>query len=817
MGCKGSTEKQDKKRPPSQSPKSDKNATKKTEDTNTTIGVPPLSRPSNAKEPVNEATQTESKDPDFGLGFDPKIRRHSGHLNSTHHSDLRTDISIYSSISTSPKKPRAKRVGHNATAVQNGVDRDMVKNGHHHHQIHNATQSNGMTSHHHGLHSATDSTGNTFTDGQHDDVDHFLHDEEEDDDLFDQDEIQSVNEGDTNLDHTMMDDLGQTVTIFHANIEPEVLAGLFAGGAELLAHKQGNKAGGRKSQGSRGSSPQSGWNGVNDSFATAMSSAMKSKRSREAVTADEGNDSHGDDEEDSSFETVSVASEREEDDLADTNGMQREDSLKSPHTLEMGGAKNQSSAKFRIIRKQKSTANFGTPNPHARVGSTISQGNFGDGDAARMKNQDIETSVEPSSAAGRIINRRLHQIGSFDLAQLRKGATYLSKNMNEKPTLHMYDPQKDPLLATDEYEKAARRRADQLSTCSDEIVSNHTTTSNGASPTQRNQFNSSSANLLSNGSTNQRDYGLGKSSCIGLDFSDVPSSWDLLKSIPDAVEKLNSGGVLFRYQVKRYKELTLSERIEMATFINLSQYADEDAENDQPILDFVNNTFTNPEEDLTEMLVICARLVLIVPNVTSKDLNVDVITSNDYQKLLAASDEVMEKTDRPRTFRKTKTVVKFIFSFRVQMSGSERADEDELAKHVHHHDATPTRLIILERTRKNPGRDSTLKSKACTLYYDIPPEGWICSAGPEDSRNKRLLQAPSGGGVLQSHTSIIIKSSVPSALMAVMDRIGASVGNDCLRATPQERVFLTKRKQEAWEVMLKGGDFPDHPKVPWKL
>eukprot|EP00743_Colponemidia_sp_Colp-15_P014755 GILK01017561.1.p1 GENE.GILK01017561.1~~GILK01017561.1.p1 ORF type:complete len:294 (+),score=34.75 GILK01017561.1:117-884(+) len=255
----------------------------------------------------------------------------------------------------------------------------------------------------------------------------------------------------------------------------------------------------------------------------------------------------------------------------------------------------------------------------------------------------------------------------------------------------------------------------------------------------------------------------------------------------------------------------------MATFINLSQYADEDAENDQPILDFVNNSFTSPEEDLTEMLVICARLVLIVPNITSKETNVDVITSNEYQKLLAASDEVMEKPDRPRTFRKTKTVVKFIFSFRVQMSGSERADEDELARHVHHHDAKPNRLIILERTRKNRGRDSTLKSKACTLYYDLPPEGWDCGLGADDPKNKKLLKTPSGGGVMQSHTSIIIKSAVPSALMAVMHKIGASVGNDALRVTPQERAFLTKKKMEQWDQMVSGGDFPEHPKVQWKI
>ena len=384
----------------------------------------------------------------------------------------------------------------------------------------------------------------------------------------------------------------------------------------------------------------------------------------------------------------------------------------------------------------------------------------------------------------------------------------LAANPKVSPVAVAYKPTSDPRLATGEYETIALKATQD----DPQLLSSSATAASAPPPAAFGNFNvSMNAAMIAAQLQASKDYGKGRSSA--LPPMDISSSWDLLKSIPNAIETLNAGGVLYRFQQKSWSELTLSERIEMGSFINLSQFKDEDVENDQPVIDFVNNKFASPAHDLSKATVICARVLVLLPKVKSKDLNIDVICSKDYQTALLASGEKLEETDRERTTRKYRSIG-LGMSIRVQMSGSERADEEELARHVHHHDCRPDRLIIMERTKKNRSVDSTMKSKAFTMLYDIPPAGWTHGKPPSMGALAASSSQQLGGGVLQSITNVTIRTSLPRGMGFVMDKAGSSLSADCAKTVPSERVFLVKKKEEGWALMAHGGDFPQFP-LPW--
>eukprot|EP00744_Colponema_vietnamica_P003902 GILI01005916.1.p1 GENE.GILI01005916.1~~GILI01005916.1.p1 ORF type:complete len:922 (+),score=184.96 GILI01005916.1:312-2768(+) len=374
-------------------------------------------------------------------------------------------------------------------------------------------------------------------------------------------------------------------------------------------------------------------------------------------------------------------------------------------------------------------------------------------------------------------------------------------------------------------------------------------------------------------------------------------TWDLIHSIPEAVSKINNGDILYRFCAKKYKDLTLEERVEVASMINVTGFKDELAENDQPILDFVHNknsigrkdskaTATSddssdsgevatvssplvPKEhvDIGDLLVVMVRLVGILPRVNSREVNVDCVMTPEYQKNMAAPDEVFEPIDRYRTYRKNKHIIPFVFSFRFQMTGSEVVDEDALAEHAMHHDAKPTRIVVMERTKKNRGADSTIKSKAFNIYYDIPPRGISSITGkplaPEllQQQNKELSEASerlggqspedipsqtsakakkkkhSGGkhqsqgqhgnplqnssttahqmipekpgGILCVHTAVIIRTSMPKVLSGMVEALGNKMGKQATGQIFKVRQFLLEKKLGGWPEMESGGDNPD--------
>eukprot|EP00658_Telonema_sp_P-2_P017493 TRINITY_DN16800_c0_g3_i1.p2 TRINITY_DN16800_c0_g3~~TRINITY_DN16800_c0_g3_i1.p2 ORF type:complete len:176 (+),score=26.15 TRINITY_DN16800_c0_g3_i1:365-892(+) len=151
---------------------------------------------------------------------------------------------------------------------------------------------------------------------------------------------------------------------------------------------------------------------------------------------------------------------------------------------------------------------------------------------------------------------------------------------------------------------------------------------------------------------------------ISVDTSALPSlveadvedpTWDLLQSIPNAVDILNEGDILFKFRACACSDLTLEDRKELATFVNLSQFQDEAKENCCPPIDAFN------EPSLEGLTLIMVRMLSVYPHVSSKECNVDVVTSVDYQKSLVVGKETFETVHRARTFRKNKTVIPLVY------------------------------------------------------------------------------------------------------------------------------------------------------------
>ena len=381
------------------------------------------------------------------------------------------------------------------------------------------------------------------------------------------------------------------------------------------------------------------------------------------------------------------------------------------------------------------------------------------------------------------------------------------------------------------------------------------------------------------------------SASFGELAANATSTWDLLHSVPDGVAKVASGDLLYRFCARRVRDLSLEDRAEVASLVNMSGFGDELKENDQPILDFLLNKHhggggvddedgedggekggkekqkkkkQNKQQqqitDVSDLLVVVVRLVGLLPFVTSRDVNVDCVTSKAYQRAMAAPDETLESIDRFRTYRKIKNVIPFVFTFKFQMTGSEVADEETLAEHAHHHNAIPTRIVLMERTRKtaDAAADGTIKSKAWNIYYDIPPRGISAITGgplsPEaaawqeeqyrrqspaeraraatrdalllrihnhslnkdnvdsggagerhqevdqqqQQRQKRGEKGPSAG-MLVDHTVIIVRGSIPAAVAGMVEMVGNKVAHQTCDQILKTRQFLYRQKLRGLE------------------
>ncbi|CUE73048.1 Hypothetical protein, putative [Bodo saltans] len=244
----------------------------------------------------------------------------------------------------------------------------------------------------------------------------------------------------------------------------------------------------------------------------------------------------------------------------------------------------------------------------------------------------------------------------------------------------------------------------------------------------------------------------------------VTESWDFL-SLPKNTGMLNNGSALYKF-VSKPAHLLDPESLDMVRmFVNLSGFANETIENNAPRVD------CSSTDDLSKYVVILAKAMYVLPGVRLASISKELLASLDYQRNCQAGEtKFYDDITTPFTFRQSKTIIKFLFSLIIQMTVSEITDPHILNSFKDFDGIIPAKAILLERTKKNIAKqDSTAKCKSVLLYYPI------------------------NDGVLVSHATIVLNTSLPGVISKVLHTFGGQGAKENAEAVRNTRRYLIHR------------------------
>jgi hypothetical protein len=244
----------------------------------------------------------------------------------------------------------------------------------------------------------------------------------------------------------------------------------------------------------------------------------------------------------------------------------------------------------------------------------------------------------------------------------------------------------------------------------------------------------------------------------------ITESWDFL-SLPKTTGMLNSGSALYKF-VSKPAHLLDSESLDMVRmFVNVSGFANETIENNAPLVD------CSSTDDLSKYVVILAKAMYVLPGVRLASISKELLASLDYQRNCQAGEtKFYDDITTPFTFRQSKTIIKFLFSLIIQMTVSEITDPQILNSFKDFDGIIPAKAILLERTKKNISKqDSTAKCKSVLLYYPI------------------------NDGVLVSHATIVLNTSLPGVISKVLHTFGGQGAKENADAVRNTRRYLIHR------------------------
>jgi hypothetical protein len=253
----------------------------------------------------------------------------------------------------------------------------------------------------------------------------------------------------------------------------------------------------------------------------------------------------------------------------------------------------------------------------------------------------------------------------------------------------------------------------------------------------------------------------------------VTDSWDFL-SLPNNPAVLNKGSALYKFTSKQAHHLDSDSLDMLRMFINVSSFADETVENNAPRVN------CDSHDDLSKYVVILAKAMYVLPGVRLGSINKELLASLDYQRNCQAGEtKFHDDVTTPFTFRQTKTIIKFLFSLVIQMKVSEITDPQILNSFKEFDGIIPAKAILLERTKKNIAKvDSTAKCKSVLLYYPI------------------------NDGLLVSHATIVLNTSLPGVISKVLHTFGGQGAKENADAVRNTRRYLIHRFGDSREGLF---------------
>eukprot|EP00658_Telonema_sp_P-2_P029037 TRINITY_DN22145_c0_g1_i2.p1 TRINITY_DN22145_c0_g1~~TRINITY_DN22145_c0_g1_i2.p1 ORF type:complete len:365 (-),score=98.39 TRINITY_DN22145_c0_g1_i2:304-1398(-) len=243
----------------------------------------------------------------------------------------------------------------------------------------------------------------------------------------------------------------------------------------------------------------------------------------------------------------------------------------------------------------------------------------------------------------------------------------------------------------------------------------------------------------------------------------LTDAWMMLKE-PGCSERLNSGNGYFKFMSRSLSECPKEDLDAILPFVNLSNFDDEVIENNVPHVDVYD-----PEQQALYIALV-VKAMYILPGVRYTDLTEVMMTDLDYQKNCQPGDCKFFECDAVNTFRQNKTIIKFIYTVLIQMRAGMISDPEALKQFVSVEGIVPSRAIVLERTKRNIQKsDSTAKCKSVLLYYQLD------------------------GGVLLSHTTVVLNTNVPTVVAKVVNNFGGQGAKEAAETANLTRKYLVKR------------------------
>lgn len=240
-------------------------------------------------------------------------------------------------------------------------------------------------------------------------------------------------------------------------------------------------------------------------------------------------------------------------------------------------------------------------------------------------------------------------------------------------------------------------------------------------------------------------------------------TWDFL-SVDGAAAALSEGRCMFRFLCNSLAELNPETQSIVDSFINLSSFADEVAENNAPKVN------VHDSEDAAKYIGIHVKTMYMLPGITLKEITKDLIVSTDYQKACQPSENKVQDCEVDDTFRLTMSIIRFVFSLTIQFKVSEITDPAALQALAVCDGMVPAKAIMLERTKRHIAKvDATAKVRSLLLYY------------------------PVNDGVLVNNHTVVLNTSLPKVVSKIMNTFGSQGAAQSVQTAKFTREYLIKR------------------------
>eukprot|EP01065_Artemidia_motanka_P038468 TRINITY_DN47324_c0_g1_i1.p1 TRINITY_DN47324_c0_g1~~TRINITY_DN47324_c0_g1_i1.p1 ORF type:complete len:452 (+),score=89.68 TRINITY_DN47324_c0_g1_i1:123-1478(+) len=251
--------------------------------------------------------------------------------------------------------------------------------------------------------------------------------------------------------------------------------------------------------------------------------------------------------------------------------------------------------------------------------------------------------------------------------------------------------------------------------------------------------------------------------------------WDLDDAMAAA---LSAGQAPFGFRCAVGTKLSEQEIRMLGSAINLTVFRDEMEQNYAPYIDM------GCPRELSGNTFLIVRTMYILPDVSMDVFSVELLSSVEYHKECQPSSRLKPlrvwEDCKARGDNTTFRITKFItpqalgigksVTIQFRVSEVDAADLPRLC--ALSGGVRVERALLMERTKRTPGQDTTRKVKSLLMFHSID------------------------GGVLVMNTTLIANSMIPDSLAGIINRAGSWGSSEAADTANRTNAFLRRRLRE---------------------